>query len=324
MKILDVDTKSIESLAQELDKVDRGSYYLRVKYDRSGKLCYDTVAKEKGFFGRITQFFTRLFDSSYNINQGSACLFSALKEAQFSSSAPPDLAFGVTSAANTLLRVVTHVNEKRFFGKADLPKWVYQAVKDGLTAWVKENPEEIGRVGAMERILNCLSQQTTELNLAGLNLSSLPPQIGLLRHIEKLILEKNRLVCLPKEIGYLTRLEELVLNHNALTTLPTTIRCLTSLKTLRLTGNKLTSLPKEMGHLSSLEKLFLSRNNLTELPTEASGLQALTQIDLTENPHLTSIPESFCKLPSLKQIYISSDKYGLIPQTEVRATVIKC
>ena len=55
------------------------------------------------------------------------------------------------------------------------------------------------------------------LDLKGLGLTALPPEIGQLTAVTELSLEGNQLTALPPEIGQLTALTELYLNDNQLT-----------------------------------------------------------------------------------------------------------
>ena len=98
-----------------------------------------------------------------------------------------------------------------------------------------------------EELLQVLEQAAvTELDLSGKELTALPPEIGKLTQLKKLILGKdeyddkglyirtvgNKLISLPPEIGLLTQLEELQIVGNQLTSLPVEIGQLTNLQTL--------------------------------------------------------------------------------------------
>ncbi len=90
-------------------------------------------------------------------------------------------------------------------------------------------------------LLQVIEQAATEgwtkLDLSGKNLTALPPEIGKLTQLKKLILGKyeydedgsfvdiigNKLTALPKEIGLLNQLEELLIIDNQLSSLPSKI-----------------------------------------------------------------------------------------------------
>lgn len=259
---------SIQTLTEALTNVENGSHYLRVKCE-GGQLYYDTVAKETGFFGRIAQFVTRLFDSSYNLNKSSALLFRTLADM-------PEAG----EAKEKLVNVVTHVNTKRFFRKIDLPQWAQTAaktaavvtegrpVKDPLDAWADEGDRrDESRWIAVDRIRACIYYEKTELDLSNLSLSSLPPGIDKLTFLKNLNLTGNKLTSLPKEIGRLTSLEGLFLGANKLKSLEEASP-LTSLKHIDLTRNPLTSIPAALCKLPSLEQIYMDRAHRELLPPD--------------------------------------------------------
>jgi GTPase SAR1 family protein len=108
----------------------------------------------------------------------------------------------------------------------------------------------------------------TELDLVGLNLTSLPPEIGQFSHLQVLILSNNALASVPPEINYLTNLRQLWLNQNNLTSILPEISYLTNLEYLILSHNKLTFVPSELSHLNNLEFLDLSENPIRTPPPE--------------------------------------------------------
>ena len=75
-----------------------------------------------------------------------------------------------------------------------------------------------------------------------------------------MFLSSNELTTLPPEIGNLKNLERLALPGNKLTTLPHEIGNLKNLEVLGLVDNQLTTLPPEIGKLTKLEWLGLSNN----------------------------------------------------------------
>ena len=60
-------------------------------------------------------------------------------------------------------------------------------------------------------------EEVAQLNLAGNDLISLPPEIWQLPNLMELYLSGNRLTSLPPEIGQLSNLEKLDLSKNRLT-----------------------------------------------------------------------------------------------------------
>jgi hypothetical protein len=146
----------------------------------------------------------------------------------------------------------------------------------------------------------------TDLHLSDTNLTSLPPEIGQLTHLELLSVTGNSFTSLPPEIGQLTNLKVLNLKGNKLTSLPPEIGQLSHLELLSVQGNNITSLPPEIGQLSNLLRLDLSYNQLTSLPPEIGQLSKLRRLDLSYN-QLTSLPAEFGQLSGLLNIDLSEN-----------------
>jgi Leucine-rich repeat (LRR) protein len=143
---------------------------------------------------------------------------------------------------------------------------------------------------ALERILEAERTGATYLDLSGLQLTKLPPEIGNLTLITRLHLSDNQLTTLPSEIGNLINLQLLYITENQLTNLPPEIGKLYNMEILVLNHNVLESLPPEIGNLNNLCHLGLASNNLWHLPTEMGNLETLTQqksyciLNLDDNP----------------------------------------
>jgi internalin A len=99
---------------------------------------------------------------------------------------------------------------------------------------------------ALKRIEDCLEAKRLELGLSGLDLSTLPPEIGRLAALTTLVLRGNQLSTLPPEISRLTALTTLDIGNNQFTTLPPEISRLTALTTLYLHDNPDLALPVEV------------------------------------------------------------------------------
>ena len=129
----------------------------------------------------------------------------------------------------------------------------------------------------LSRINQAALEGASELDLAGLGLRSLPPQVWNVTNLTSLHLEYNELSSLPSEIGNLTSLTNLYLGHNQLTELPPEIGNLTSLRDLDLSNNQLTELPPQIGDLVGLEWLSVRNNRLTAIPQSMVKLEKLSQ-----------------------------------------------
>jgi Leucine-rich repeat (LRR) protein len=150
-----------------------------------------------------------------------------------------------------------------------------------------------------------------ELDLAGQELTELPPEISKLTQLETLILGKldeekrkwigNQLTTLPSEIGALTNLTQLALSLNQLTMLPPEIGQLTHLQFLSLSYNQLSSLPPELAQLSSLKSLDLGYNQLNYFPPEIAQITNLLSLNLSSN-QLSSLPPEIGQLRNLQSL----------------------
>ncbi|MEN3942517.1 COR domain-containing protein [Prosthecobacter sp. SYSU 5D2] len=141
---------------------------------------------------------------------------------------------------------------------------------------------------ALRRIEKCRQQgkNGTVLNLGGLGLTALPPEIGQLTSLTELELSHNQLTSLPPEIGLLNSLRQLDLDNNQLSSLPPEIGLLTSLTWLFLSYNPLTRLPPELCRLRSLVSFFLECTELQELPLFLHDLKNLEMLILHGNAQL--------------------------------------
>ena len=95
------------------------------------------------------------------------------------------------------------------------------------------------REEALKRIEAARAGGHDTLDLSGLGLTSVPPEIGQLTELTELDLSGNQLTSLPSEIGQLAELTELNLYGNHLALLPPEIWRLTKLEHLSLGGNEL-------------------------------------------------------------------------------------
>jgi GTPase SAR1 family protein len=165
---------------------------------------------------------------------------------------------------------------------------------------------------ARERIAKCWVEQGTALNLAGLGLTALPPELFQLRALTILRLDNNQLTALPPELGQLTALTGLGLENNKLTTLPPELFQLTALSDLRLSSNQLITLPPELGQLTALEVLFLDNIQLTALPPELGQLRALRELALSNN-QLTALPPELGQLTALTGLALNNNQLTTLP-----------
>jgi hypothetical protein len=134
--------------------------------------------------------------------------------------------------------------------------------------------EKTGYEIALERIEKARASGATVLDLSKLGLAELPPEIGLLYHLEDLRLDLNQLSRLPPHIDQLVNPRYLRLYHNQLSQLPPEIGQLHQLCYLDITYNRLRDLPSELAKIltpsetCSKPSLYLVGNPLITPPPE--------------------------------------------------------
>ncbi len=188
---------------------------------------------------------------------------------------------------------------------------------------------------AEERIEEARRNGSLELDLAKLELTTLPEAIGELRHLKGLDLSRNRLAELPDMIRQLEELKTLSIGDNPLTTLPdflgslplrqlyvtfsplvflpsSIIGKLTQLRGLNLTATQLRYLPETIGNLNNLEYLDLAHNQLFELPESIGGLSQLQYLLLDFN-QLVRLPDTMRKLSALRVLLLHGNDHLGIP-----------
>ncbi|NJM48969.1 MAG: leucine-rich repeat domain-containing protein [Alkalinema sp. RU_4_3] len=132
-----------------------------------------------------------------------------------------------------------------------------------------------------------------ELDWAGMGLEVLPPEIGRLVGLKRLVLGRwdeaagkstgNRLVELPEELGALQMLEELHLCDNRFEVLPEVVGGLGRLRKLELAENRISEVPDWIGSFEQLVELSLWGNQIEILPDSTTGNSQAPTIKTTES-----------------------------------------
>lgn len=160
------------------------------------------------------------------------------------------------------------------------------------------------------------------LNLNGLGIEILPPEIGELKNLQLLWLNDNQLTTLPPEIGELKNLQYLYLHNNRLKTLPIEIGKLKNLQHLYLQNNQLTTLPAEIGELKSLKYLDIFVNDALGIPPEILGLSWNKGVTATKPSDILSYyfrtrTEPSHRLNEAKVIFVGQGAVG-------KTSLVKC
>ena len=179
------------------------------------------------------------------------------------------------------------------------------------------------REEAVRRIHRAAEEKLTQLDLSGLDLEELPPEIGKCTQLETLLLAKwdkektewvgNKLSEFPDPVLQLTNLKILYLSENQITAIPEELGQLSNLTQLELGYNQITSIPEAIGQLSNLTGLYLNNNQITQMPEALGKLSKLTGLDLSDNL-ITVIPEELGKLSNLTGLGLSNNLITAIPE----------
>jgi internalin A len=119
-------------------------------------------------------------------------------------------------------------------------------------------------------IVKARNENWEQLDLSKCQLRRLPPQIGMLVNLKRLILgkkgQKNKFTYWPDELGQLKSLELLSAPHNRLTEIPSSIRMMTNLRELDLSYNQINFVPDLFENLTNLQIINLEFNRI--LPSQ--------------------------------------------------------
>jgi internalin A len=165
---------------------------------------------------------------------------------------------------------------------------------------------------AERRIQKALQNNNVELNLSGLDLSTIPASISELKNLKKLSLAQNIIEEIPRDLFELEQLSWLSLENNKIMFIPRDIGKLCELKELYLGNNSLSSLPNEIGRLTKLEILHINNNRIENIPNSISNLDELRVFDAHENS-IKVLPEEFCNLKNVLSLSLHKNKLTEIP-----------
>ncbi len=162
-------------------------------------------------------------------------------------------------------------------------------------------PPELGGMAGLERLL------LSDNRLTG----SLPSELANLNEIRVIDLDNNQIFgSIPPEIGTLSSLTHLILSNNQIFgAIPPELGGLTSIRTIDLTGNRLNGpIPPQLAHLSELRLLGLADNQLSgTISSDLGKLRSLEYLFLKKNQFSDPIPGSFLELPNLKEFYFQDN-----------------
>ncbi len=187
-------------------------------------------------------------------------------------------------------------------------------------------------------LLDSLALKSEHLIVGG-NVSDLPKDLYLLKHITRIEISVSKPFSISKDLSkykklntlwvwceiakideklQLPQLETVWFKNCGLKVFPKVICKWPKLTTINLSGNCFSIIPKEIKKLGCLKELWLSNNCIKELPSEVGSLINLEKLSLSENQLLT-IPVELCKLTKLQELYLNKNDSLVIPES-----VLKC
>lgn len=167
-------------------------------------------------------------------------------------------------------------------------------------------------VGTLQALRRGDLAGTRKLDLAGLGLTEVPPEIlGLADTLEVLDLGRNALPTLPADFARLHRLKVLFLSGNPMERLPSALGDLPALGQLGMRGAGLREVPAE-SLPPALRWLTLTDNRIEQLPAALGERPALQKLMLAGN-RLRTLPESLAGAPNLELIRLSANRFEALP-----------
>lgn len=168
----------------------------------------------------------------------------------------------------------------------------------------------------MHKIPPCLGdvQSLTKLMLSHNELTNVDCELFRLTQLKLLDLSSNKLERLPEQLALLTALKKLYIDANSFEVLPESIGALSQLKLFSANDNQLRALPASFMNLRWLRILFLKNNRLTKIPEDISSLSSLTTLYLDGNP-IEVLPESFQKLYCLEILSLTNTPFARLMHT---------
>jgi hypothetical protein len=154
-----------------------------------------------------------------------------------------------------------------------------------------------------------------ELNIFA-SLSGFPKSIGLLKHLEKIVVQPLTAITLPEDFCHLLSLKYLELKKcSQMMSLPNSFGELTNLQYIDLEGaSSLQMLPNSFGNLTLLKHLSLREcYNLTISSETLGNITSLEYLDLSCCRNVKKLPPQVAHQRSLEELYLASVHFRELP-----------
>jgi internalin A len=167
---------------------------------------------------------------------------------------------------------------------------------------------------AIQKIERAAAENATELNLSGMGLTEVPPEIAQLVNLQTLVLSVNKISVIPDSIAQLVNLQALDLMKNKISIIPDSIAQLVNLQALDLSINQISIIPDSIAQLVNLQALDLIGNQISVIPNAIAQLIKLRHLYLMSN-QISVIPDSIAQLVNLQTLYLSNNQISVIPNS---------
>jgi internalin A len=170
---------------------------------------------------------------------------------------------------------------------------------------------------AVQKIEQAKAEQWKDLELGGMGLTDVPPEIAQLVNLQSLGLSRNQISVIPDAIAQLVNLQRLVIWSNQISVIPDSIAQLVNLQSLGLNDNQISVIPDSIAQLVNLQSLHLSFNQISVIPDSIAQLVNLQSLDLRFN-QISAIPDALAQLVNLKRLFLGNNPIANIPPEIIR------
>ncbi|BAU12688.1 Miro domain-containing protein [Leptolyngbya sp. NIES-3755] len=182
---------------------------------------------------------------------------------------------------------------------------------------LEELPPEIGKLTGLKKLLLGKVEKSEWI---GNSLTEIPAILFELTELQEIDLRKNQITVIPDAIAQLKNLTKLGLNHNQIMVIPDAIAQLKNLTSLDLGTNQISSIPDTISQLENLTYLNLGTNQFAVIPEVVMQLSSLNFLGLHNNQRIAVIPDAIAHLINLTRLYLYINQITVIPDAIAHLT----
>jgi Leucine-rich repeat (LRR) protein len=155
-------------------------------------------------------------------------------------------------------------------------------------------------------------QPITKIDLSNNEITSVPPEIGLLANIAVLKLRNNKLSVLSRELFNCASLTHLDLSSNNISELDPAIGNLGLLIDLNLSSNHLGYLPPSICNCTRIQQFDVSDNSIEVMPERIGVMAGVLKLNLSNN-RLREIPPTVGSMLRLQELMVKKNALEYLP-----------